>query len=98
MTLLIRGALAIAVSVVTLLTALVIDLVLEPLPVVAQFVIQIPIIALVMDELRRLVVKHVAQAHGLTEDDIDGTFFFAAPLAALASTHLMGDISSLLRW
>ena len=98
MTLLLRGFLAVAVSIATLLTALVIDLLLAPLPMVAQFLIQIPILALIMDELRRAVVKYVTRVHGLTEDDIDGTFFFAAPLAALASTHLMGDISSLLRW
>ena len=97
MIIVVRIILAIVISIASLLIALTIDRVLAPLPVIPQFLIQIPLLVLIMDTIRRLAIQHVTQAHGLTEDDVNGVFFFAAPLAALASAHLMGDIRGLLR-
>lgn len=86
-----RVVLTIVVSIVALLTSVAIDRLLAPLAAVPQFLIQIPILVLIIDEFRRLVLKE-ASAYGLTADDVNGTFFFAAPLAGFGAISLFRDL------
>lgn len=88
----IRVALAIIVSVAALIISLILDRLLAPLSAIPQFLIQIPTLVLIMDTLRRFVLKHASEIHGLSADDIDSAFFFAAPLAAVGAADLMGEI------
>jgi hypothetical protein len=94
--LLIRVALVIAVSLAALLISLALDRMFASLSAIPQFLIQIPTLVLIMDYLRARVIDHVEEAHGLTVDDVNGAFFFAAPLAAVASADLMAEIRRLL--
>jgi hypothetical protein len=86
-----RVVLTIVVSIVALLTSVVLDRLLAPLAVLPQFLIQVPILVLIIDEFRRLVLKE-APAYGLTVDDVNGTFFFAAPMAAFGAISLFRDL------
>ena len=86
-----RAALAVGISVAALLISLTLDRLFAPLPAALQFVVQIPLLVLIVDEFRRLVLKH-ATRFGLTEADVNGTFFFAAPLAAFGAQSLFKDL------
>lgn len=86
-----RAILAIGVSIVALLISLTLDRLFAPLPAALQFVVQIPLLVIIVDEFRRVILKHGAR-FGLTEADINGTFFFAAPLAALGASSLLRDL------
>jgi hypothetical protein len=86
-----RFLLTIGVSIVSLLISLTLDRLLAPLSALPQFLIQVPILVLIMDEFRCLVLHHAA-AYGLSTDDVNGTFFFAAPLAAFGSISLFSDL------
>jgi hypothetical protein len=86
-----RFMLTIVVSVVALLTSLVLDRIMAPLPALPQFFVQVPILVLLMEEFRALVLRH-AGAYGLTADNVNGTFFFAAPLAAFGALSLFRDL------
>ena len=87
-----RAVLAIAVSVIALLLSLVLDRILAPLSLIPQFLIQIPVLVLAIDTIRQMTVSYLTHNFDLTDEDINGTFFFAAPLAAVASTDLMAEI------
>jgi hypothetical protein len=89
-----RFLLTVGVSVVALLTSLVLDRLLAPLSALPQFLVQVPAVVLIMDEFRRLVLHH-ASAYGLTADDVNGTFFFAAPMAAFGAVSLFSDLKRL---
>jgi hypothetical protein len=89
-----RFLFTIGVSIVALLTSLILDRLLAPLSALPQFLIQIPVLVIVMDEFRRIVLDH-ASAYGLSIDDVNGTFFFAAPLASFGATSLFRDMKSL---
>ena len=91
-----RFLFTIGVSIVALLTSLTIDRLLAPLSPIPQFLVQVPVLVLIMDEFRRLTLHH-AHAYGLSADDINGTFFFAAPMAAFGATSLFRDLKSLTR-
>lgn len=86
-----RVVLIIGISIAALLISLILDLVLSPLPALIQFLIQIPAIVLTMDELRRVLITE-APRYNLTEMDVNGAIFFAAPLAAFASVDLFRDL------
>jgi len=86
-----RVALAIGISIAALLISLTLDMILSPLPPLLQFLVQIPALVLLMDEARRVVLKE-APHYELTETDVNGTFFFAAPLAAFAAVDLFRDL------
>lgn len=86
-----RFLLTVVVSVVALLTSLVLDRLLAPLSALPQFLIQVPLLVILMDEFRHIVLHH-AVAYGLTADDINGTFFFAAPMAAFGAASLFRDL------
>jgi hypothetical protein len=86
-----RVALVIGISIAALLISLILDTILSPLPPLIQFLVQVPALVLLMDEGRRAVLKE-ASYYNLTESDVNGTFFFAAPLAAFAAVDLFRDL------
>jgi hypothetical protein len=86
-----RAALAIGISIAALLISLLLDTILSPLPPLFQFLIQIPALVLIMDEARRVVIREAGR-YDLTEADVNGTFFFAAPMAAFAAVDLFRDL------
>jgi hypothetical protein len=92
-----RIALTIGISIAALLISLVLDLLLSPLPTLIQFLIQVPAIVIVMDEVRRAALQE-APKYGLTAEDVNGTVFFAAPLAAFAAVDLFRDLRRSMRF
>lgn len=89
-----RAALAIGISIAALLISIVLDSLLAPLPLVIQFLVQVPTLVLVMDELRRWLIRRLP---ALDESAINGTFFLAAPIAAFAARDLFSDIRRVIR-
>lgn len=88
-----RTALAIGVSIAALLISLALDRLLAPLSAIPQFLIQIPTLVLAMEYLRTLAIHHASGL--LSADAVNGTFFFAAPLAAVGSSSLIQEIRAL---
>jgi hypothetical protein len=86
-----RTLLTLGISIVSLLISYALDSLLAPLTALPQFLIQIPILVLLMDELRRLILSH-ASAFNLSADDVNGAFFFAAPMAAFGARSLFRDL------
>ena len=91
----IRIALILGISISTLLISLMLDAALAPLPGPLQFVIQVPLLVLAVSAIRDWIAPYAIRA-GITNDDVNYTFFFAAPLAALGSRNLFADIRRLL--
>jgi len=87
-----RYALALGISILALLISIALDRLLAPLPTLAQFIIQVPLLVLIVDEGRRALIQA-----GFPTDDVNGAFFFAAPLAALGATSLFMDIRKTMR-
>jgi hypothetical protein len=83
-----RYALALGISIVALLISIALDRLLSSLSPVTQFLLQVPILVLLVDEGRRALLAYTE----LPPDDINGAFFFAAPMAALGATSLFADI------
>jgi hypothetical protein len=83
-----RYALALGISIVALLISITLDRLLAPLPPIIQFAIQVPLLVLLVDEGRRALL-HYTQ---IPKEDVDGAFFFAAPMAALGATSLFMDL------
>ena len=86
--------LALVISVVTLLISIVLDTLFAPLPRLLQFAVQVPTLILLVNAFREEVLARIG-SHGLTKFDVDGAFFFAAPLAAFGAKNLFGDLSRL---
>lgn len=91
-----RYFLIILVSIFTLLFSVALDKLLAPIPPAMRFFIQVPILVIVMDDMR-LMLHDYAERFRLVKEHVNGAFFFAAPLAALASGSLFQDMRSLLR-
>lgn len=89
-----RIALILAVSISAFLISLALDLLLSPLPPLLQFIIQVPILVILIEEGRRYALNNEKRL-GLGEMEINGAFFFAAPLAAFAAFSLFKDINGL---
>jgi hypothetical protein len=92
MLILARAALAIGVSISALLISLALDRLLAPLSLIPQFLIQIPALVLTMEYIRTLTIRRITNKYNLSADDVNGAFFFAAPLAAVASSDLIRKI------
>ena len=92
-----RIALIIGISIAALLISLILDMILSPLPPLIQFLIQVPAIVIIMDEIRRIVIRN-ASLYDLTETDVNGAVFFASPLAAFAAVDLFHDLRRQLRF
>ena len=89
-----RIALILVVSIASFAISLALDLLLSPLPPLLQFIIQVPILVILIEE-GRLYVLNNEKRIGLGEMEINGAFFFAAPLAAFAAFSLFKDITSI---
>jgi hypothetical protein len=83
-----RAAAVIAINLVVMIAAFGLDRAMAPLSLAWQFTVQVPVLVLLVDEFRRWCLRTL----GLTESEVNGAFFFAAPLAALASDSLMTAI------
>ena len=92
-----RVAAIIAINGLVMIAAFILDRTLRTLPPAAQFVVQIPLLVIAVDEFRHWCLSNATRL-GLTERDINAAFFFAAPLAALASASLLADTRALLRF
>lgn len=87
-----RFLLAIVISIGTLLIAGTIDMLFAPMPLVVRVLFQIPILIILIDEGRRWLLANMKL---LTEEDINGCFFFAAPMAAFGSFSLFTSLEGL---
>ena len=93
-----RVLLVIGISLATLLISITLDFLCASLPSSLQFMIQIPILVLVLEEARRWLLVHVRNLdRTLTIDDINSSFFFAAPIAAFGSMRLFHSIERTLK-
>ena len=86
-----RITLILAVSISAFAISLILDLLLAPLSPILQFIIQVPILVLLIEEGRNYVLANSATID-ISHQDINGAFFFAAPLTALAATSLFADL------
>ena len=84
--------LIIGISIVTLLMSIVLDNILRSLPLVAQFLIQIPVLVLSIEAIQQATETYVLPHMGLQKQDIDTLFLFVAPLAALGSVSLFAEL------
>ncbi len=87
-----KVGLIIGISIVTLLMSIVLDTILAPLPLVAQFLIQIPVLVLSIEAIQKATETYVLPYTGLQKQDIDTLFLFVAPLAALGSVSLFAEL------
>ena len=94
MLLLLHYLLIVGISIAVLLISVILDTLCAPLSPAFQFVVQVPLLVFAVDTLRSWVLS---QEWNLSESRINSSFFFAAPLAAVASRTLMGDIGRLIR-
>lgn len=83
-----RYGLALGISMGALLISITLDRLFASMSPVLQFIIQIPLLVLIVDEGRRYLIR----SSGMSEEDINGAFFFAAPMAAIGATSLFSDI------
>ena len=86
-----RITLILAVSISAFAISLILDLLLAPLSPILQFLIQVPALVLLIEEGRKYALAN-AERIGVSHQDINGAFFFAAPLAALAAPSLFTDL------
>lgn len=88
-----RFLLAIGISIGTLLISIILDALFAPFPIAIQFILQIPLLVILIDEWRRWLLAKKEQY--LSKEDIDGCFFFAAPMAAFGSFTLFKSLERL---
>jgi hypothetical protein len=86
-----RIALILAVSISAFTISLILDLLLAPLSPILQFIVQVPTLVLLIEEGRNYALAN-SDTLGISHRDINGAFFFAAPLTALAARSLFTDI------
>lgn len=87
-----KVALIIGISIVTLLIAILLDTILAPLPLLAQFLIQIPVLVLSIEAIQSFTETHILPRTDLQKQDVDTLFLFVAPLAALGSVSLFAEL------
>lgn len=89
--------LIIGISIVTLLIAIALDTILSPLPLLAQFLIQIPVLVLSIEAVQSFTEANILPRTDLQKQDVDTLFVFVAPLAALGSVSLFKELRSKFR-
>jgi hypothetical protein len=85
--------LSIVVSVIVLVIAVVVDKLCKDLPIHLQFLVQVPIIILVVDALRNYVLDSSLE---LSDAEINACFFMASPMVSIGSVSLYSGIKALL--
>lgn len=93
-TLPLRILLAIGISIAALLISTVLDALLAPLPLLLQFIVQVPTLVILMEEIRRWLLRVLPSMDDAT---INSTFFLAAPIAAFAARDLFADLDTFIR-
>jgi len=91
--LLLRIILAIGISIAALLISTVLDALLAPLPLLLQFIVQVPALVILMEEIRGALVARLPAAD---TSAINSTFFLAAPIAALGARDLFAGLGRLI--
>jgi len=86
-----RFILAIGLSVSTLGISFILDRLFHRIPYHVQFFLQIPIIIIIIDNMRLYFLAHAPQ-YNLTEAEINGSFFFVAPMVSIGSATLFAEI------
>jgi hypothetical protein len=89
-----RIALAIGISIAALLISTILDALLAPLPLPLQFIVQVPALVILMEQIRSWLIHRLP---ALDESAINSTFFLAAPIAALGARDLFAGLNSLMR-
>lgn len=87
-----KVGLIIGISIVTLLMSIVLDTILAPLPLIAQFLIQIPVLVLSIEAIQQATEAYILPSTDLQKQDVDTLFLFVAPLAALGSVSLFAEL------
>ncbi len=90
------AALILGVSITVLVLSIILDTLCAPLPPVVQFIVQVPVLVLAVDALRRAALARATDLE-LSSDEINASFFFAAPLAAFGASSLFRDIRRFIR-
>jgi hypothetical protein len=85
--------LSIVVSAIVLVIAVVVDKLCMPLPIHLQFLVQVPIIILVVDALRNYAL---GSSLDLADSEINACFFMASPMVSIGSVSLYSGIKALL--
>jgi hypothetical protein len=88
-----RIALAIGISIAALLISTILDSLLAPLPLLLQFIVQVPALVIIMEEIRTWLIHNLP---ALDESAVNSTFFLAAPIAALGARDLFAGLSRLI--
>jgi len=86
--------LIISVSVGVLLLSTALDILCAQLKPGLHFLIQIPVLVILVDIFRHWSLDH-ASDFDITISDMNAAFFFAAPLATFGAKSLFGDIRQL---
>jgi hypothetical protein len=89
-----KAILAIIVAATVLVIAVAADKLCRFLPLHLQFVVQVPIIILMIDALRNYVLA--ISTLGLTDSEINACFFMASPMVSIGSVSLGLGIKALL--
>jgi hypothetical protein len=87
-----KFSLIIGISIITLLIAIVLDTILASLPLLAQFLIQIPVLVLSIEAVQQFTETYILPHTGLQKQEVDSLFLFVAPLAALGSVSLFAEL------
>ncbi len=91
-----RYTLIVSISVLTLGISVALDQLLSVIHPAIRFFIQVPILVILIDELR-LFLHSYAAYFDMNQEHVNGAFYFSAPLAALASGTLFKDIRSFMK-
>jgi hypothetical protein len=87
-----RTGVILGISLVALLIALILDRLFVGLPsTAARILIQIPLLVLTIDLFRRWALE-TGPTIGLTDTDVNASFFLTPPLVALGSANLFAAI------
>jgi len=89
-----KAILAVIVAATVLVVAIAADKLCRFLPLHLQFVVQVPIIILVVDWLRNYVQS--TSIFGLSDSEISACFFIASPMVSIGSVSLYNGIKVLL--
>lgn len=89
-----KAILAIIVAATVLVIAVVVDKLCRFLPFHLQFVVQVPIIILMIDWLRNSVLS--TSAFGLSDSEVNACFFMASPMVSIGSESLYDGIRALI--
>ena len=89
-----KAILAVIVAATVLVIAVAADKLCRFLPLHLQFVVQVPIIILMVDALRNYVLA--TSTFGLSDSEINACFFMASPMVSIGSVSLYTGIKALL--